>query len=130
MMMLRCFLLFATLLFINTAFGQDLTGNQLLQKAIEYHDPNGSWSSFKGRLSITMNTPDGKERVSDITIDLLKQYFHLTSTRDRIIIEQTLNQGECKFLLNGSPKISKEDKKNRRLTCERANMIKNYGYIL
>lgn len=116
----------AALLHFNVVFGQDLTGTQLLQKAIDYHDPNGAWPSFKGKLSITMSTPDGKERISDITINLPKQYFHLTSTRDSSIIEQSLNQGECEFLLNGSSKISEEDKKTYRLTCERANIMKDY----
>ncbi len=29
------------------AFSQKLTGEQLLEKAITYHDPNGNWSSFQ-----------------------------------------------------------------------------------
>ena len=37
-------------------FSQELTGDQLLEKAIKYHDPNGKWESFKGTLLVTMET--------------------------------------------------------------------------
>lgn len=123
---MRYLFLFALVLVFNESAGQDLTGDQLLQKAIDYHDPNGSWQSFNGKFSVTMSTPDGKVRVSDITINLPKKYFHLSATRDSITVEQTFTKEECEFKLNGSSKISEEDKKTHRLTCERANMMKNY----
>ena len=108
------------------SFGQELTGPQLLEKAIDYHDPNGNWTSFKGNLGITMSTPDGKERVSDLVLDLPKKYFQVSSTKDKITLKQTLSKGECELMLNGNTEISDEDKKTHSLTCERANMYKNY----
>lgn len=105
---------------------QELTGSQLLDKAISYHDPNNAWDSFKGNLDITMSTPDGKERISDITLNLPMEYFQLTSKKDDATLKQTLNKGECELMLNGSTAISEEDIKKHRLTCERANMYKNY----
>jgi len=46
--------------------------------------------------------------------------------RDSSTITQTLKKGECELMLNGSTKISEKDKEKHRLTCERANMYKNY----
>ncbi|KAG1652320.1 hypothetical protein GQR58_026409 [Nymphon striatum] len=108
------------------SFGQQLTGDQLLDKAIEYHDPNKNWSTFKGNLSITMSTPDKKERVSAITLDLPKEYFQLISEKDGAIIQQILDKKECQLSLNGSATISEEDQTKFKLTCERATMYKNY----
>jgi len=105
---------------------QLLSGHELLDKAISYHDPNDSWSSFKGNLGVTMSTPDGKERVSAIEIDLPREYFQVSSIKDDVAIKQTVKQEKCELLLNGSSNISEEDKKKYRLTCERANMYKNY----
>ncbi len=105
---------------------QDISGIELLDKAIDYHDPNNNWSSFKGNLGITMSTPDGKERVSDIVLNLPGEYFQLISEKDGVILKQVLEKGECKLMLNGSATVSEEDKKKHRLTCERANMYKNY----
>lgn len=119
------FLCFATLVSV-VSLGQELTGSQLLENAISYHDPNNAWNSFKGNLGITMSSPDGKERVSDIVLNLPMEYFQHTSTKDDFTLKQTLNKGECELMLNGSTAISEEDKKTHGLTCDRANMYKNY----
>ncbi len=105
---------------------QELTGAQLLNKAIAYHDPNGSWDTFQGKLFITMNTPDGKERLSKVEINLPAQYFKLTASQKGTTIEQTLEKGNCTLKLNGSTTISAEDKKTHRISCERASTMKNY----
>lgn len=124
--MMRCFFLYIILLISFNSFGQELTGDQLLNKAIEYHDPNDNWSTFKGNLSITMSTPDNKERVSAITLNLPKEYFQLISEKDGVILKHVLDKDECQLTLNGSPIISEEDQKKHKLTCDRAVMFKNY----
>ena len=67
-----------------------------------------------------------KKRKSEIKINLPKEYFQVTSTKEGMTLKQTLDKGECELMLNGSSTISEEDKKKHRLTCERANMYKNY----
>lgn len=124
--MIRYFFLCLASLISLASFGQELTGQKLLEKAIEYHDPNNTWTSFEGNLNIIMSTPDGKERISDITLNLPNEYFQHTSTKDTITLKQTLNKGACELMLNGSNNMSDEDKKTHRLNCERANMYKNY----
>ena len=121
-------LLFLLLLLagISMISAQELSGDALLNKAIDYHDPTGSWTSFKGELDITMSTPDGKERKSDIIINLPKAYFQVTSTKEGVTLKQTLDKEKCDLMLNGSSTISEDDKNKYRLTCERANMYKNY----
>lgn len=123
---MRYFFLCTALLISFVSLSQELTGSQLLEKTINYHNPNNTWTSFKGNLAITMGTPDGKERISDIILNLPEEYFQLTSTKDGVTIKQTLNKGRCELMLNGSTTVSEEDKKTHRLTCERANMYKNY----
>lgn len=100
--------------------GQELSGSDLLDSAIAYHDPTGSWPTFKGNLGVTMSTPDGKERVSDITINFPEEVFELRTTQEGNTMTQTLIKGQCELLLNGSSSISKEDQEKHRLSCERA----------
>lgn len=128
--MIRYFLI--SFLFLGFANGkaQELTGLQLLEKAIAYHDPNDLWDVFQGKLFITMSTPDGKERLSEVEINLPGEYFKLTSTKDDIVIEQRLIKEECILKLNGSSTISEEDIKTHRLSCEQANKMKNYYTFL
>ena len=50
-------------LFISIAsFAQKITGDKLLEKSINFHDPTGNWETFHGELVITMETPKGLDR--------------------------------------------------------------------
>ena len=73
--MTKAFLLLFCALNTAVLFGQDLSPNQVLNKSIAYHDPQGNWADFKGQLYITMKTPNSSDRLSEITIDLPQQYF-------------------------------------------------------
>ena len=50
--MTKAFLLLFSALITNSLFGQDLAPNQLLNKAIAYHDPQGNWVILKGNYSL------------------------------------------------------------------------------
>ena len=118
-----------TLLFLFTsiiAFSQEITGDELLKKAIEFHDPNGNWATFKGELFVTMETPKNGDRVSKININLPKQYFSVVAKRDTIITTYILDKDEINFSLNGDKNPSEENKKKFSLNAERANLYKNY----
>jgi hypothetical protein len=123
---IKSFLLLFCTLNVTVIFGQGLTGPQLLDKSIKYHDPQGNWDTFKGQLFITMKTPDSGDRLSKLTIDLPNQYFRLVAKKDNIITEQILEKGSCKLLLNGSETVSEDDVTKHRLTCERTQTMKNY----
>ena len=124
--MTKAFLVLLCTLSTTIQFGQDLAPNQLLNKAIAYHDPQGNWDNFKGQLFITMETPNSNDRLSEITIDLPQQYFKLVAKKDNIITEQIINKGSCKLLLNGSETVSEDEIAKHRLTCERTQTMKNY----
>ena len=118
-----------TLCFLFTSIislSQEITGNQLLEKAIQFHDPNNNWNTFKGELIVTMETPKNGDRVSKINIDLPKQYFSVTAKRDTIITEYTVDKNKISFSLNGDKNPSEETKKKYSLNNKRANLYKNY----
>lgn len=64
-----------------------ITGPQLLDKAIAYHDPNGNWNQFIGSLEILMSMPEGEDRTSYVDINLPAKSFELISKRGDIINE-------------------------------------------
>ena len=118
-----------TLCFLFTSIislSQEITGNQLLEKAIQFHDPNNNWNTFKGELIVTMETPKNGDRVSKINIDLPKQYFSVVAKRDTIITEFIVDKNETSFSLNGDKNPSEETKKKYSLNNKRANLYKNY----
>ncbi len=105
---------------------QSITGAELLDRAINYHDPNGNWPTFQGDLRVTMNTPGKSDRVTDFNINLPAESFEITSVRDSITIYQMINSEGCQYTLNSETDISDEDKKTHRLNCDRTQMWRDY----
>ena len=115
------FVIFSTSQF----FGQDITGSQLLEKAIEYHDPNGNWSTFSGTFNITMKTPTKSDRHSMIRVDLPNEYFNLFATQDKTSYGYILDKEKCQIYYNRNI-ATEEEKTANKLSCERAKMYQNY----
>jgi len=106
---------------------QDLRGPQLLEKAIEYHDPNDHWTTFNDSFTVTMETPNNPDRNSRIVIDIPGEHFYMKAVRDTTAIEYRLDELDgCEVLLNGSADFSEDEAKKNGLTCERASLFKNY----
>ena len=124
-MRLHTFLILGLLL-SNTLISQQLTGYQLLEKSIAYHDPSGNWDTFNGAFNVTMETPNNSPRLSEIKINLPEEFFEVKATRDTIVTEYSLKQGACTIKLNGKEDLSEAVLKENNLSCERANLYKNY----
>lgn len=119
-------ILLLSILFSVTSFSQELTGDELLEKAIQFHDPNNHWSTFNGEFLVTMEIPEKSSRKSKININLPKEYFSVKAIRDTIVTEYTVDKSICSVAINGDKNPSEEIKKKYSLSCERANMYKNY----
>ena len=109
-----------------TCFSQEITGDELLEKSIQFHDPNGNWDTFNGTLFVTMEIPEKSSRKSKIGINLPKEYFSVKATRDTITTEYTVDKGISSFTFNGDNNPSEAIKKKFNLNAERAKMYKNY----
>ena len=99
-------LLFLAVTISLQSFSQQLTGTQLLEKAIQYHDPNGNWETFKGTLFITMEIPKKVSRESEITIDLENQYFYVKATSGKNTTEYSIDKGHIQIGFNGEKNLS------------------------
>lgn len=119
-------ILFALVISFTMSCKKELTSEQLLEKTINYHDPNNMWSSFSSTFHITMETPNSSNRESDITINNRDNAFYLKAARDTTLIEYKIRGGECKIAFNGSTSFTEDEAKINNLNCERANMYKNY----
>lgn len=118
--------LFLLIIFSVQSFGQQLTGTQLLEKAIQYHDANGNWKTFTGNLFVTMEMPNKPSRESEISINLPQEYFYVKATRGDITTELIVEKTACKVSFNGDKNPSEAIKKKYRLNCKRAKMYQNY----
>lgn len=118
-----CILVFALFSGISRA---QISGSELLDKAIDFHDPERNWKSFQGDFNVTMQSPKTGERISRITIDLPKQVFNLDVRKDQDNYSYYLEKDSCEISLNGSSTISKADLEKFRLSCERGTMYRDY----
>lgn len=123
---MKAFLLFFCSLICISTFSQNITGSQLLDNAIKYHDPQNNWNTFNATFTVTMQTPKNTNRVSNISINLPKEQFYLKTKRDTLISEYTLNKDKCSITLNGKTDLSDDTLKANNLSCDRANLYKNY----
>ena len=104
---------------------QNLSGEQFVEKAIAYHDPNGHWPKFSGNFKVTMTTPNQSPRISDISINLPAEFFSVTAQRDSITQTYTVGKTDCSLFYNET-RLDEATAKEKKMTCERANMYKNY----
>lgn len=107
-------------------FAQNLTGEQLLEHAIAYHDPQGNWETFNGTLYVSMETPNAPKRDSKIQINLPQEYFQVEATQGDKTTRYQIDSGECTIALNGKTDLSPSDLEENNLSCERASLYKNY----
>lgn len=122
-------ILFALVIAIISYFNgnaQELTGTQLLDNAIAYHDPYGNWNTLKASLTIQMSMPESAERITEIQLDFPARYFSTTVTKEGNTITSTLKKEECSFMLNGSSTIPKAVRDSLRINCDRAKMMRDY----
>ena len=70
--------------------------------------------------------PNKPKRVSNIKIDLRNDYFSVKATKEKEITEYILDKNVCTISFNGDKNTSEEIKKEHNLSCDRANLYKNY----
>ncbi|MFP2997807.1 DUF6503 family protein [Spongiivirga sp. MCCC 1A20706] len=107
-------------------FAQELTADELLDKAIFYHDPNGNWKNFQSILHINLEMPDSPNRKSEVYINLPKNVFGLKTVQDTITTYRKFEKGKCSFSLNGKTALDSTEIKKHRGDCERTKMYRNY----
>ncbi|MEZ2413879.1 DUF6503 family protein [Muriicola sp. E247] len=120
--------LFLIILFSSPGLSaQNITGKELLSRAIAYHDPDNAWSTFSGTLFITMETPNNSERKSEVTLNFPADYFKLLVRKDDTTTEEVIDKGVCGLVVNGK-KIKKqaEDSTNNGGSCGQTEMMRNY----
>ncbi len=110
----------------SASFSQNLTGTELLNKAITYHDPGNHWSSFSDTLLVTMETPKSSKRESTIVINLPDNYFYVKAKKDSLTTEYTIDKENCSITVNGDQNPDEDLLKRHNLSCDRAVLYKNY----
>ena len=125
--MKNLFLFVLAIFSLSSLSAQTLTATQVLDKSIQYHDPNNNWPTFKGTLHFQQSSPRSTEQRTRIAyLDLPNNHFKLTQITGAETIIREINGKACTNLYNGSPTVPTDIQKKHRLTCERASMYRDY----
>lgn len=121
-------LVFVFLLLIVPSFAQksSVKSDWLLQKSIEYHDPEGNWGKKDLNWHFYESRPDNSFRISDMVWFPKKDIFQLTQQVGRDQLYRAVEKGACTSKINGFSDICQEDRERYRLSCERNTMLRNY----
>jgi len=120
--LLLAFALLATL----QIHAQTPTAQSILDKSIQYHDPQGNWEAFKGTLHLKQVSPKSTERTNKVHIDLANEFFSDEGKRGDNTIKRVVQGDTCYHEFNGTKDIPKDTLDKYRLTCERAQLFRNY----
>jgi hypothetical protein len=103
---------------------------QLLEKSISYHDPEGNWSKLKTRLYLSSTDTAGKENPFQLEIDNETGYFCHVTNKDGKEIVKGVSKGKDFFLIDGKTEFSEGDQKKYKLNSESVKSVQNfYGYL-
>ena len=122
---MKSILTFIFLCFIISSFSQDLSSEELLDKAINYHDPDSNWETFDNEFIVVMSTPKSLERKSVITINFAQEYFGVKAVKDTITTNYILDKDKCRMSYNGIV-LDSIAAVERKMSCDRASLYKNY----
>jgi hypothetical protein len=105
--------------------GQNITGPELLQKSIDYHDPNTNWQKLDTKFSIVSSTPERKDRIRSVYLNNVKGHFTMHSNSDPSVF-YSVSPATVSIELDGSSDISEEEANKYRANIKGAKMFRDY----
>lgn len=122
---------FILLLLLASCQPKNKTDSELLNKTLEYHDPEDNWPKLKTRLYLSSADTAGKEHHFEIELDNTTGYFaHISHPDGKEVVKGISGKGKEFFLLDGKEEISEEERQKYELTTEALNWVHSfYGYL-
>lgn len=98
---------------LTSGFSQELTASAVLEKSIQYHDPDKKWSTFNHTMEFLSERPNGPDRKSIVTINNNKGYFKLQEKDN----DMSITMDNCELIPNEK-------------TCDQVRRTRNYYLYL
>ncbi len=123
-------ILFTSLLALCFCRPNTKVDSPILQKTLEYHDPENNWPQLKTRLYLSSTDTSGKAHTFELELDNATGYFCHISRQDGNEVVKGMANGKPFYLLNGKPDIKEEDRKKYGLTPEDLKWVHGfYGFL-
>ena len=107
-----------------------LSATEVIEKSIQYHDPQGLLNTKTWTMHYEDSRPDGSTRSSYFKFNPTNYDFEMMrGTADKKIVLK-VEEGQFEATLNGSTDYTPEEAKANRLNQERATMMRDYYHYL
>ena len=103
-----------------------LTPEIIIDRSIEFHDPQNLLRSKKVTMTFKESRPSGSDRDSYVVLYPSKEYYKIERTFDGNTTTMIADGNKSTFMLNNSEDFSEEDRSNYRLTKDRLDMMSSY----
>ncbi len=104
---------------------------ELLNRSIAYHDPNGLWVTRPLEFKLLSSRSGGRRDKISIQMDSILGFFRCRMERGSDVIEFESRGGDWSAKVNGSADISAGDLEKYRLTRDGGLFWRNYyGFLL
>ena len=107
-----------------------IDGPTLLQRSINYHDPEGKWPTAQLTLEFEETRPDAEPRFTTINIDNVNGNFCIIRQVDGKKVKRHIIQGDCTYGLDETVEISPEEMQTFKLNDERTFTMRDYYLYL
>lgn len=107
-----------------------LTGPEIVDKAIDYHDPNGLWSTLQSQINLEESRPGGQTRQTQLYIDNKNGHFCVSRNSEGHLIERHIINGECLYLVDGDESYTEEESTSFNLNNDRSFTLRDYYLYL
>ena len=114
-----------TLLFLAAVSAPDV-----LDRSIQYHDPEGRFFNTPIRLELSETRPNGPPRKTTVTFDNARGRFEMERQVDGRQVDILIEGNRIETFLDGSSTFSPEESRQYRLAPDQALRTRNYYLYL
>lgn len=105
------------------------TIEELLDRSIAHHDPDGRFLTEAWCLTFRETRPDASDRRTDIMIEVPGERFQMTRKAEHEVAGM-LSRERCEMTLDGRSEVTETERQEHRLGCDQLRFMRNYYVYL
>jgi len=106
------------------------SGQVIIAKSIEFHDPNDNWNDLQAHLEFTETRPGGENRYTSIEIDNNRGNFCLNREVKKMQVQRHIKLDSCFYNIDEYEQLTDRESKQFKLNDEQSFFMRNYYLYL
>ncbi len=106
------------------------SGKSIIEKSIEFHDPNDNWSGLQAHLEFTETRPGGDDRHTSIEIDNKRGNFCLNREVKKMHVQRHIKLDSCFYNIDEYEQLTDKEFELYKLNDKQSFFMRNYYLYL